>query len=138
MTGVIMAVKTDEQPDPVTEVRRSNVRSVSNVYLRDVNFGFHRDECFRVHVRGYAAIKEMLRRWYYGQVDSGGVRDLIQPSLNSGILTPEQAAELTGLRCHCGRRDFYFEVTDKGKHRRVYIPCRCRLPLDSADGEDGQ
>lgn len=106
------------------EPDRSNVRSVSNVYVRDVRRPAHQDIAFRSHVRGRPALAYLLRSIYMG--DSRKISELARQAEAAGYLSPEQAADAQGLRHYCGRKDFKCVKLPDGRHGLLYITCRCQ------------
>jgi hypothetical protein len=102
---------------------RSNVRSASNVQVRDAAVPAHKDVRFRTHVRGRPALSSLLRSHYLG--DPRKISELATQAEADGVLTSEQAADAKGLRHYCGRKDYKCVTLPGGRHRLVYITCRC-------------
>lgn len=102
---------------------RSNFRTTSNVHVRDIGVPPQRDERFRQHVRGRAALSCLLERIYISDARTTG--QLARQAEHDGHLSGEQAAEAQGLRHHCGRRDYRSTKMPNGRYQLVYIRCRC-------------
>jgi hypothetical protein len=112
---------------------RSNVRPVSNVYLRDEAVTAHSDAAFRRQVRGAQWIKEI----FTSAGILGGGRAVGGQDLSA--LSARQRDEVKDFTCNfgCGRRDFGYVRLAGGKVKWGSLAqfdraCRCRRKNDAA------
>lgn len=100
---------------------RSNLKAVSNVYLRDPSLYLVDDEKYNLRIRGRENIQVMLRAifGYDPRID--------EIDLLGNRLSEEQKAQFRGLRCpYCRRLDYGWIDCNNGNMRWGRKACICQ------------